>query len=243
MSRIAMNIGARIVAGVALLVFGGCSTAPKVDVTAQTKQAVKRIAIVQAPEPQEYMMMPARNPAGAALYMFGAVGGAILGGIHASTQKTATQKFTQAVAPSKPDMQATFANRIAAGLKAKGYDVAVVAAPPRLSERDDFDFSKLPGAYDGYLVANFNGGYAVSGKRAAPRLDVGVSLSDRTGATKYFSERYVYGDVPARGVTVVKAEPRFVFESEEAVLRNSATAAEALRAGAAKIADEVAARF
>ena len=225
-----------------VLALAGCA-APKVDLQPEAKQSVRRIAVIQTPEPDEYLMMPAQNPAGAGLYLFGAIGGAILGGIEANRMKSASKQFTDAVAPFKPNVHPTFQSRLAAGLKAKGYQVALVPAPPKKSDGKDYDLSKVQGDFDGFLVATLNGGYAMQGRQAVPRLVGSVALQDRSSEPKYFAQTYVYGPMKLPNANQIAAEPQHTFASAEALHANGQLAADALRTGASKIADEVIAQF
>lgn len=223
---------------------GGCATKPQVEFQADTKKSIKSIAIVEVPEPEKYMMHPGQAPAGPLLYVFGAIGGAVLGGIESSRIETASKSFTSAVAPFKPDVQSTFQNAVESGLKAKGYQVARVPAPPKTGQRDGYDLSKLQaGNYDAYLIGDFSGGYGVEGGRSAPRLLANVSLVGRSGAPTHFARSYIYGARKMFDGVQLAPETKYSFASAEATYSNGQLAAEALRTGASRIAAEVVAQF
>jgi len=125
-----------------VLALGACASAPKVAMTPDAKRTLKRIAIFETPEPDRYIMLPGQLPGGFALYMFGAIGGAVLGGIEASRMETASKSFTDAVLPHKPDVNATFRNQLLGGLKGKGYEVVVLPPPPKDAEGKGYDLTK-----------------------------------------------------------------------------------------------------
>lgn len=219
----------------------GCATKPQVPLQADKKTSLKSIAIVETPEPERYLMAPGQLPVGYMLYMFGAIGGAVLGGIEASRVEAASNSLTSAVMPFKPALHATFQSTLESGLKGKGYQVARVPAPPKSG--DAYDLTKLDGNYDAFVIADLSGGYSVDGRVTAPRLIGNVSVVDRSGATTHFAQTYVYAPRKMRDWVHIVPETRFSLTSPEATYKNGQLAAEGLRAGASRIAELVAAQF
>lgn len=226
-----------------VLALGACASAPKVAMNADAKRSLKRIAVIETPEPDRYIMLPGQLPGGFALYAFGAIGGAVLGGIEASRMETASKSFTDAVLPHKPDINATFRNQLLDGLKGKGYEVVLLPPPPKDAEGKGYDLTKLDGAYDAYLIGTIGGGYSMESGRAAPRLLGSVSLVGKAGAPTYFAQTYLYGARKLGDAFWMAPEPRFVVGSSEDLYKNGQLAAEALKAGASRIATEVALQF
>ena len=169
----------------------GCATKPQVAFKPEARKSIRTIAIVETPEPEKYVMTPGQLPAGYMLYMFGAIGGAVLGGIESSRMEAASQSLTSAVNPFKPSLQTTFRNTLESGLRQKGYEVARVAAPPKNSEGSGYDLTKLDGNYDAFVIVDLSGGYGVEGRVTAPRIVGSVSVVGKSGATTHFAQTYV----------------------------------------------------
>lgn len=225
------------------LALGACASAPKVAMTPDAKRSLKRIAVIETPEPDTYIMLPGQLPGGFALYMFGAIGGAVLGGIETSRMESASKSLTDAVRPYKPDISATFRNQLMDRLKGKGYEVVVLPPPPKDAEGKQYDLTKLDGTYDAYLIGTIGGGYSMESGRAAPRLMGSVSLVGKAGQPTYFAQTYLYAARKTGDAFWMAPEPRFVLGSSEDLYRNGQLAAEALKAGASRIATEVALQF
>ena len=225
------------------IAIGGCATKPQVPLKAETKKSIRNIAIVETPEPERYVMAPGQLPAGYMLYMFGAIGGAVLGGIEASRVEAASNSFTSAVVPFRPNVQATFQSVVESGLKEKGYRVARIAAPPKDAEGKGYDLAKLDGDYDAFVIADLSGGYGVDGRVTAPKLVGSVSVVGKSGAKTHFAQTYVYAPRKMRDWVHIVPEARYSLTSPEATYKNGQLAAEGLRTGAAKIAEQVLAQF
>jgi hypothetical protein len=225
------------------LLLAGCAATPKIALEPGARNSIKRIAIVETPEPEQYLMYPGQVPAGFVLYAFGAIGGAILGGIEANRVETASKSFTAAVSPFKPSMNSTFQSQLEAGLKAKGYEVARVVAPLKDADSKDYDLAKVDGKFDAFLIGTVGGGYSVDAGGVGPRLLASVNLVDRSGERKHFAQTYLYSVTKIGDFTHISPETRFIMSSPEAAYGNGKLAAEALKTGASRIADQVAAEF
>jgi hypothetical protein len=233
--------GASLVLVLAVLI--GCAASPKIAFKPDAKQSIKRIAVVETPEPEKYLMDPGQMPAGFALYAFGAIGGAVLGGIEASRAEAASKSLTQAVSPYKPNVHAVLRSQLVAGLQAKGYQVTLVPAPPKDSEGKEYDIAKIRGDFDAFLIGTLSGGYTVDAGKAAPRLIGFVKLVGRAPDSTHFAQTYVYGTRQMRDWIQIAPDPRFVIASVDALYKNGELAAEALKSGASQIADRVLAQF
>lgn len=235
-----LKLAAVLIAVIALF---GCATPPKVALQPSTKQSIKRIAIIETPEPEQYMMNPGQMPAGFMLYAFGALGGAILGGIEGNRIDTASKTFTAAVAPYKPDVSAAFRRQLEDGLKTKGYEVTIVPSPPKLADGKTYDVTKVEGQFDAYLIGSIMGGYSVDDGHTAPRLGASVSLVSRTGTSPLFAQSYLYGLRNFQDSIQIVPDTKFSMSSPETACQNGPLAAEAMRTGAMQMAKLVLAEF
>lgn len=218
----------------ALLV--ACANPPKVALNAETKQSIRRVAIVDVPEPTSYYMHPGAAPGGAALYVFGALGGAILGAIEVSRYESATAKFTSAVQPLNPGLSTVVLAQIEQGLTAKGYQVIRVPAPPKTSDGKGYDLSKIEADHDAILVTTLSAGYAVDSGAVVPRISLSASLHPGQGGDKLFSDAYIYGTEKLGEMVFIKSDRKYTLPSLDAVYTSTEVAVEGLRAGAEKVA-------
>jgi hypothetical protein len=231
------NIVRAILAASLCIVLAACANAPKVALKPEVKQGIRRVAIVDIPEPASYFMNPGAAPGGGALYMFGAIGGAILGGIEANRQESATTKFTSAVQPLNPGLSTIVLTQIEQGLSAKGYDTVRVPVPPKTSDGKGYDFTKIEAAHDAILVTALFAGYAVESGSVVPRISLSASLHTRQGGDKIFSDAYLYGTKKFGQMVLVESDPKFTLQSLDAVYANTGVALEGLRVGAGKVAE------
>lgn len=220
-----------------------CASAPKVAFKPELKQSIKKVALVETPEPRQYFMNPGQAPGGAALYMFGALGGAILGSIEANRFETASTRFNAAVAPLKPELSATMLSRLEKSLAAKGYEVVRIPTIPNMADGKEPDFSKIEGTFDAVLITTLGGGYSVESGAAVPNVRVVATLHSRSGTDKLFSDGYIYGTQKVGQFVEVLPDPRFTIKSIDAVYDNLGIAVDGLRTGADKLAERVAADF
>jgi hypothetical protein len=224
---------------VAATILASCASAPKMALRPEAKQSIKRIALVEVQEPPRYFMYPGQMPGGAALYLFGALGGAVLGGIEASRTESATTRFTSAVMPLKPELSGVLIGQLETGLRNKGYDVLRVAAPPNKADGKDPDYSKVEGKFDAILATNLVAGYSNDSGAVAPRVSVSVVLLSQPGTSKVFEDTYIYSLRKVGELVQIVPDPKFSVATVDAVYDHIDTAVEGLRTATAKIAERV----
>ena len=191
------------------MALGACAAAPKIALQPETKQSIKRIALVEIPEPSEYFMNPGQLPGGAGLYAFGALGGLILGGIEASRLQAASSRFTESVLPHKPGISAALLEQLEIGLKQKGYDVTRIPPPPMTADGKSLDLMKIEGSYDAFLTGSLRGGYNTESGGVAPRLVASFSLLTKSGSEPLFAETYLYGMRSVGQAVHIASDPTF----------------------------------
>lgn len=233
------NSWQRLLATLLISALIGCSSAPKLAVRTDVKQSVKLIALAEVPEPTSYAMNPGQAPGGAALYMFGALGGAILGGIEANRQESATNRFTSAVSPLKPGLSVLMLERLETGLRDKGFSVVRVAAPPRTADGKGYDFSAITAEVDAILITTLQAGYAVESGSVAPSIVVGTALHAKSSGQTLFADRYIYATAKSGEMVLVQSDTKYTLPSLDAVYQNVDTVVEGLRTGAGKLAESI----
>lgn len=216
-----------------------CAGVPKLPLRAEAKQSIKRIALVETPEPKSYSMNPGSAPGGAALYAFGAIGGAILGGIEASRAEAAATRFTEAVAPLKPALADTMLAQLEKGLIAKGYQVTRVPMPPKTEDGKELDVTKIEGEFDAALFVSFAGGYSAASSDVVPNIFAVASLYSRNGNEKLFNDRYLYGRNRFVKFTLIEPESKFSLASVDVMYGNISVAVDGMRSAVTQIAERV----
>lgn len=221
------------------VVLTACASTPKVALSPEAKQGLKRIAVVQTTEPEKYFVYPGQLPGGFVFYMFGAIGGAVIGGIEASRIESATTRFTTAVSPLQPDLSGTLLSGVEEGLRAKGYEIHRVPAPPMLPDGKAYDLSRVDGPFDAVLVTELRGGYVAEGKGVAPSVTVSASLMTKSGSDRIFATTYTYSPEGRGEVVQIEPDENFVVASVDAIYDDVNVAVEGLRTGARKVAERM----
>jgi hypothetical protein len=224
----------------AILTLAACAGVPKTALRPEVKQSIKRIAMIELPEPSEYRFYPGQAPTTGALMMFGAIGGAIAGGIEESRTKDATTRFTAAAAPLKPDLTGLLFGELEKGLSGKGYTVVRVPPPPKKPDGSP-DYRSIAGQFDAILATTFHGGYHHDSRVIAPRIAVFVELLSKDGMDRLFSDNYLYSSSAAGFGDIIRIEPdaRFTFKSIEAVYGDATVPVDGMRTGTLKIAERI----
>ena len=222
---------------VTVVVLTSCATSPKIALRPEAKQSIKRIALVETQEPAQYLMNPGQLPGGQALYVFGAIGGAILGGIEASRTEAATARFTAAVAPLNPDLSGILTAQLETALRAKGYDVVRVASPPIAPDGKGVDLAKIEGRFDAILSATLLAGYSADSVSLRPRITVSILLLSNPGTQKLFAETYIYASRTFGKWIHISPDPKHSIGSIEAVYNDLDIAVDGLRTGTTKIVE------
>lgn len=89
------------------------------------------------------------------------------------------------------------------------------------------------------FVAFYSGG--MFGTSYTPEMQLDISLTNRSSQKIVFARRFFYtGSESPLGVTVIKADPGYSFDSDEALIADPERAADGLEAGAQLLARAVA---
>lgn len=219
----------------AVALLAGCATVEKTALSPDSKKRIKTVAVISVPEPDKYFLNPGQAPGGAALYMFGALGGLILGGIEATRAETATNEFTASVGPTNPDLAQHWNETIAGLLQSRGYEVTQVPQLQKKADGKEFDCSSLAGKFDAVLLSSISPGYAVE-SAVEPRIVASVRLTSNNCTDVHFSDAFLYSAMPIGKLTHVERDAKFTFQNRDALLADPQTARQALRTGLAEIA-------
>ncbi len=229
----------RIFSALIVLSLVACATNQRIAMNPEVKRTVKRVALIDIPEPKRYTMDPGRAPGTAALFVFGALGGAIAGGIEATRFENATKRFTEAITSQKPSISSLFVADLESGLKQKGYEVTRVPPPPLDGEGKKYDVSKVEGPFDAVLLPNVGGGYSAASGKASPWVTASVSLLSMSNSNTLFSDTYVYSSQKVGGNVQIAPDQKFILSSVDALYENITVAAEGMKEGTNKIAERV----
>jgi hypothetical protein len=226
----------------ALLVvaLAGCAGVPKTALRPEVKQSIKRIALIEVPEPPEYRVYPGQAPSTGALMMFGAIGGAIAGGIEESRTKEATTRFTMVAVPLKPDLTGILYAELEKGLAAKGYTTLRVPPPPKKPDGSP-DYRSIAGQFDAILAMTFNCGYHHDSRVVAPRIIVFAELLSKDGMDRLFSDNYLYSSssVGFGEIIRIDPDPKYTFKSVDALYGDATIPVEGMRTGTLKLVERL----
>jgi hypothetical protein len=217
----------------------GCGAAPKVPFQADVKQRIKTIAIAQTPDPERYFLNPGANPAGAALYIFGAIGGAILGGIEAARAESATKELMTSFGDELPAVGSLLTDDLKSALAARGYEITQVPAMPKAKEEDAIDCGANKNKFDAVMQTSISAGYVVE-SQVEPRVMLRVRLFSSDCGKLLFSDTFLYGNKEVRNATLLTRNEDAAFPSREQLIANPARAREALRTGTKELAKRAA---
>lgn len=223
-----------------IVILVACSPAvTRVELNPAKKRLIRRIAIMETPEPSKYLLVP-NVSAGAALgVMFGAIGGAVGGTIDVGRQNAASDRFTSAVAPLAPELNAALLDQLEAGLREKGYEIERIPMLPTTSDGKDYDVSKAQGEFDAVFTSSLAPGYACDWGEYMPRIFLRATLYSMSEREKMFANIYCYTAVNIDPFVCVKANPRFKFSSEDELNQRIELAVKGLRAGTKELAERV----
>jgi hypothetical protein len=234
----------RILTLLIALSLAACATPEKkISLSSESKHTIKRVALVEIPEQGRYTMNPGRSAGSTALFMFGAIGGAIAGGIEAARLESATTRFTDALASNKPNISSQFIADLEVGLKQKGYEVTRVPAAPQDKEGQKSYFDRIEGLFDAVLVAKVDGGYNADSGKASPHVTAAVSLLSKPGSNKLFAESYLYSTQRFGANVLISPDKKYVLASVDDVYTDITIAAEGMKEGTSKIAERVMQNF
>lgn len=217
------------------LLTGGCATVDKTAFSSESKKKIKTVAVISVAEPEKYFLNPGQAPGGAALYMFGAIGGLILGGIEATRAENATKEFTASVKLTNPDVARHWNDSVIALLQSKGYEVAQLAQLPKRADGKEIDCSSISGKFDAVLFSSISTGYSVE-SGVEPRVFASVRLASSNCTETHFSDGIVYSSKPLGKFTHIVRDTKFTFPNRDALLADPQKAKEGLRTGLTEIA-------
>lgn len=226
-----------LIASVAVL--SACASTPRIPLQVEAKQKIKTIALVQLPDPERYFLNPGQAPGGAALYMFGAIGGAILGGIEASRAESATNEFTASLLPQNPALGSHMTDELATTIVGRGYTLTKLAQLPKQANAKDVDCGDHKGKFDAVMITTLSAGYAVE-SQVEPRVGVSVKLLSSDCTQTLYSDSFIYTNKEFPNSVLVPRSPEFTFATRELLIAGAPKAKEALRTGASELAKRIA---
>lgn len=218
------------------LLISGCATpVNKVAISAQTLSGIKRIDIVQMPEPKRYAIL---NIGGAGA-MFGLIGALAASADANDKMDRITSQFNQA----KLQPNEALAKTLAEKLTSKGYQVRVIDAPWRANQQDGYswDFKDIKSDADAILVPTVTINGFVSPADSTDYLptttvDV-VMLASNKKDIIYHGFHASGWDPGAKGWTVTP--PKKVFASFNDIIFHTDESEAAMLGGSRDVADSI----
>ncbi len=214
-----------------LLVLGACAGAPKLDAAKDKLAGIKTIAVTIAPEPKGYFVTDLGSPGA----MFGLIGAAI----SIADQNSKQGKLTSALQAQKFAANAPLAEKVAAGLRAMGYDATVEQQPwGEVEGKITLKYEDIRSNADAVLVLpTANVGFI------APRMGADYDPTVLTAAILLDRDRktQIYRGFHSAGYKLPSESWRYTaskttYPTFEAIMQNTVAAAGSLTAAADAVA-------
>jgi hypothetical protein len=196
----------------------GCVSVPNIEMRKASGPSIKRIALLKTPAPRNVQVT---NIGGAAM-AFGAIGGAIQGGMNAGHAK----QFA-AVLAKQPALSEKIMADVESSLKADGYDVIVVRdqAPKVAADGKSDDYSGVQVEADAILSVWFGVvGYMSSPYSAhyEPWVLIKAHLVDSKTKKDLYFKTFCVGYKPKiENAVMLPADTRFRFGSFDDLMARS----------------------
>ncbi len=217
---------------------------PEIIFNPENRRVIKRIALIEIPEPYQYDMHSGRKAgkfgSGLGSFMGAAMGPDVLANTSKS-QDDPSAKFTKAMLPYKPEISSTLLDKLETGLIQKGYGVVRIAQPPMAADGKSYDLTKIEGSYDAILSGSISGGYSSEQHGISPIVIASFSLLASSNAKTVFKGSYIYC---ADGVEVdqdiqIVSDSKYILGSVDDLYANMSLALEGLTMGASKLAEQI----
>lgn len=237
-STIPKNVRATFVVLVAGLALAGCVSVPNIALRPTPAQPIKRIALLQTPDPvpRNVGVIDLGGPA----MMFGAVGGLIQGGVNYSHSK----KFA-AMLEKHPALSKLMMADVERSLTEDGYVVTVIKpqTPKPAADREKHGGSGTPIDADAVLFVQFgNVGYISGGfsLHYEPTVLVKAQLVDEQTKKYLYSRTFCVGfKMKIRHAVMLPADPQFRFSSFDDLMAHADKAVTGLDRCAQLAADRI----
>lgn len=232
----------RIVAIAICMVFlASCAGVPKRAMDGETRRLLVSVAIVEPSNPDQYMVLGASDvPGGFMLYAFGAIGGAVLGGIMASKMEEQARQLTSSLQPYQPQVGRALGDSLKAEFEARGIKVTMIPAPPRDKEKK-YDYTGVSVQEQVIIEPIVTlAGYRLNSGVLKPMLGARVRVLDAESKQERFLDIFLYGDKMGDRFVTIEPDASVAYPDLTKLYGNGEAASNALRIGAGAIAKSAA---
>jgi len=226
----------------AVVGMSGCGSNPgkKVSKEDPPPPIVRKIALIQAAEPEEFEA----DNRGSLLDQFGVIGWAIRKDIEARGTRAIGSTFDdQTFRPGKEISEA-----LLHALEKKGYEIEYVANPPRNpKDPEEIDWNALHTDADALILLEIDemglfSGFATS--QYMPRLNVDLDMVSRDGEHDYFDLSIAYGaDAETRNHEEIPSPSKYRFGSLQEAANQYEVLIDGFRYGINEMANSFAAQI
>jgi hypothetical protein len=207
-----------------------CASVPKQAFDKKDAAPVKRIALLQVAEPNDYLV---QNMGGAAM-AFGLIGGLIA----AADASSKSDLFTQKMKEQKLTLRGQMAQAIAERLNAQGYEVVYLSDQrPRVKEDKNADYSQIKTDADAILDVWFTVVGYLSPQGSPdyqPWIGTVARLVAANDGSQLYFQSFNYGaklGYSRDTIEYLPAESKYAYRSFDALMTNSDEAIQGLRQG------------
>jgi len=218
---------------VAILLLGACASVPRQEFDKQAQGAVKKIALLQVPEPKEISVINIGGASG----MFGLIGGLA----QAGDIQSKTNQYTDKMRQMNLQMGAEIAQALQRELKKQNYETVYLSDQrPAIKNENQADYSAIRTDADAILDVWY---VAVGYLSTANSFDYKpwVRVSARLVSAKDHSQLYFrafnYGaDLTSEGIENVGADPKYAYRNFDLLMSKADESAEGIKSGVNPIA-------
>jgi len=212
----------------------GCAQVPRQAFNAAAAGHVHKVVVTQAQNQDEYDVNMVGHPG----VSFGLIGGLIA----AADLQSKTNDLTKSIDPKETRLQERFGEKLAAQLKAAGYDTEVVVLPKDTKEEQALSLAKQRAGCDAVLFVEMRAGYWAAGPATDyfPRIIAKVKEVDSKSDKVLYEDTITYGYAMPRVQTVhLASAPAYRFKDVGELVASPAKTREGLYLGVDAITQQI----
>jgi hypothetical protein len=204
----------------------------------ELKRTLTAVAIIEPEEPAQYIVDGAADvPGGFLLYAFGALGGAVLGGVMASKMEDQARTLTASLMPYEPKVAKALGLALKEEFEKRGVKVTMIPPPPRDHSTKKFIYANLNISEQAIVEPILSiAGYRLNSGSLKPMIGGRVRVLDAQGVQEKFTDIFLYGDRINDRFVTTPADTADAFPDLAKLYANPEIAVAAMRKGAAAIA-------
>lgn len=235
----------KVVVLLSVTLLAACDGVRRVPMTEQGRASVERIALTRVEAPEQ-VVVTTTNPAGAAFFAFGAIGGLVAGSLDSAASESATTRVMESLNGRHRMLGEHLTEALKASLTEGGYDVREIAVrrkAPRTLLEDLRDVSFEGDALLDVVIreTRYSGAY---GGKFRPHVSTQVRLLERSSGRVLYADEIYYADISGYADSpAIKPAEDSTFASLSALEGNPDRTLSSLQSGLEQVAKRVGERM